>query len=155
MPDELKCRDPQEEAFTQYLARAARVDVDQFGSLYERVAPAVFAWANLRIAKDLRASLGPEDLMQEVWCRAFRVFKQTYDPGRTTFRAWVFTIAKNVLLEGIRAAARWPVQPERARTASVFDLDEHPHQVTSLTSRICRQESIARFLGHVGRLSLL
>ena len=59
------------EGATDYLARGAQSgDVAAFCALYERVAPAVYSWARLRIAEGLRASIGPEDIVQEVWLRA-------------------------------------------------------------------------------------
>jgi len=60
-----------------------------FAALYGRAAPALFAWAALHVGEPLRARLDPEDVLQEVSCRAFERF-DTFDPGRSSFHAWIF-----------------------------------------------------------------
>ena len=52
---------------TEELVKLSQADRDgAFGELYRRVAPAVYAWANLHIHRALRSTLDPEDLLQEV-----------------------------------------------------------------------------------------
>src|SRR4029078_12177519 len=80
-------------------------DAKKCAELYERVAPALYTWASLRIRPAMRGAIDPEDVVQGVWCRAWRVFYK-FDPEVSGFRMWVFRIAKNVLLEGFRKVSR-------------------------------------------------
>ena len=74
-----------------------------FASAYQGIAPALQAWARLRIQPQLRGYCEPEDLLQEIWCRAFAI-RERFEPEQTSFRRWMFRIAKNVLLEVTRRA---------------------------------------------------
>ena len=121
----------------------------RFHELYAEAAPALFAWAELRIRPPLRARLDPQDLLQEVWLRARRGFAG-FDP-QTSFRAWAFRIGKNVLLESLRASQR-----ERAADPTpqgpLLALDGIPQSVTSITQRISREDSVRSFLEHARAL---
>ena len=87
---------------TMHLARAARDgEEEQFEKLYERVAPSLFSWARLRIPPAVRPFLDEQDVVQEVWIRAIEIIDR-YDPDKVNFRAWIFRVAKNVLLEAMR-----------------------------------------------------
>ena len=58
---------------TQSLARAAKSgDVERFAELYERIAPALLAWASLRIRPDMRAFVDPQDVPAIAATRASR-----------------------------------------------------------------------------------
>ena len=131
-------------------ARGGPRDGDgRFEELYAEAAPALYAWAELRIRPPLRARLDPQDLLQEVWLRARRAFAG-FDP-RTSFRAWAFRIGKNVLLEALRASQR-----ERAADPTpqgpLLALDGIPQSVTSITQRIAREDSVRSFLEHARAL---
>ncbi len=121
---------------------------ERFGDLYARIAPAVHAWAVLRIAPPLRARLAPEDLVQEVFCRAIEGLPG-YDPARAPFRPWIFGIAAKVLLKALRSLSRKPASSHRT---GAFDLDEVPAEVTTASRRVARSESMARFLETVDAL---
>jgi RNA polymerase sigma factor (sigma-70 family) len=127
---------PSEDA-TQNLPRAAaQGDAWRFSELCERVAPALVAWCELKVSGPLRETLDPLDIAQETWCRAWKRF-HTWNPETTPFRAWLFRIAKNVVLECLRrtrddynAAARGEV------------LHEAPDSATTLCRRLAREEEV-------------
>ena len=96
---------PDPHDLTQSLARAAQQDASRFEELCERVAPALVAWAELKVGAKLRGSIEPMDVVQETWCRAWRSFG-SFDPDAVSFRAWTFRIAKNVVLECARRSRR-------------------------------------------------
>lgn len=48
---------------------------------------------------------GAEDCVQEVFVRAWRA-RESYEPSRGSTRTWLFGIARNVLVDAIRARAR-------------------------------------------------
>lgn len=125
----------------------------RFDGLYERLSPALYAWAYLRIQPSMRGMVDPEDLIQEVWYRAVRRM-QTFNPDRSPFRAWIFTIARNVLLESFRRARRSPSWDSPAgSTTRLLALGNVPDEVTRLTQRVARNVELRRFLDETGALS--
>ncbi len=137
--------EPAEGEETRQLARAAkRGEEGRFAELYERIAPAVYAWACLRIRPAMRASVDPEDVVQEVWCRAWKAF-DSFDAEQASFRLWVFRIAKNVMLEAFRKAQRAnPV--EGGPTTRIFQLQNVPDSATEISRRIARHEGLQAVL---------
>src|SRR5262245_36998816 len=124
---------PDHDPHTESLAGAFRRGEERsFEPLYERLAPALFAWAALRAPR----GVDPGDLVGEVWLQAVRSFEQ-YDPERAGFRAWIFGIAKKMLLRVLREMERG------GRAAEPPDLGRIPESVTSLTRRCERDESLS------------
>ncbi len=120
-----------------------------FEDLYGEVAPAVYAWARLRLRAPLRARLDPEDLLQEVCFRAWRRFAD-FDAARGSFRAWVFGIAHRVLQEALRELARGASgSPQSVVSHAVRDL---PATTTAVSRRVVRNEELRAFLDRVERL---
>lgn len=123
-----------------------------FESLYADVAPALYAWAELRIRPQLRARLDPQDLVQEVWLRGIKGFAR-WDASESSFRAWIFKIGKNVMLEALRALrTENAAQPGWSPTTKMLALDGVPQSVTSFTQRLAREDAIKEFLAHANEL---
>ncbi len=140
MPDETT---PPSGGVTEGLANRARDDGDRaaFGALYERLAPAIHAWAALRIRPATRRTLAPEDVVQETWWRAFSAF-QTFDPSTTSFRGWVFGIASHVLLDAFRRGA---VRNRAHGTAAVPkgpSVSQTPDDATPISTRVAQDEAL-------------
>lgn len=128
-------------------ARAAKFD-----DLYVEVAPALYAWAELRIRPEMRSHVDPQDVVQEVWLRAVKRHA-SFDPDATTFRAWVLGIAKNVLLESFRKLRRTPLlEADLGRASRMFTLDGCPETITSFTQRLSKDDAVRRFLELAGSL---
>lgn len=146
--------DPQDERVrtTWLAARLAEGDTESFDELYEHVAPALFAWARLRIPALLRSQLDAQDLVQEVWFRALRRF-ELFDPSAGTFRAWIFRIGKNTLLEALRKLGPMRRQEPRTNSSCFSPLDGIPESITSIGSRLAADESVQRFLAFAGSIS--
>jgi len=144
---------PPERQDTARLARAAREgDSATFGVLYERIAPALYTWADIRIRPSVRAWLDPADLVQEVWCRALRIFDR-FDPDRVSFRFWVFRVAKNVLLEATRKLGSPGIASQTPGTTTrLFALNQVPDNVTGISRRLSKQEELGRFRDWVKEL---
>jgi RNA polymerase sigma-70 factor, ECF subfamily len=120
----------------------------RFRTLYERIAPSLRAWAELRAKSGL--ALDPDDVLQEVWLRAFEAVSR-FDADRGSFRAWIFGIAKNVALEAVRRGASSEVSaPSRPLSGSVA-LDSWPEIATSIRSRLARDESARLLMEHIER----
>ena len=129
-----------------------RARSSRFEDLFEEVAPALYAWAELRIRPALRARLDPQDLVQEVWLRGQDRFRH-FDERGIAFRAWIFRIGKNVLLEALRAARTAALVSGPGSTGSgSFGLDRIPQSVTSFTQRLAREDSVRAFLAHAESL---
>lgn len=138
---------------TERLVRAAKDGgAESFGALYERIAPALYTWAEIRIRPQVRQWLEPSDLVQEVWCRALRAFDQ-FDPQTTSFRYWIFRVGKNVLLEAVRKAGAPAAQGQAPGSSERLQaLGQVPDVVTGVSRRLSRQEELGRFREWVGEL---
>jgi RNA polymerase sigma-70 factor, ECF subfamily len=140
-------------ADTQSLAREAQGGrLERLGDLYSRILPSLYAWARLRIRPEYRRVVSPEDLVQEVWLRGAQAFG-SFDATKASFRAWIFTVAKNVLFEVQRRAWKQTreVTPEGS-TSGHRALNDVPADVTSLTQRVQRDEGVRIFLERVAEL---
>lgn len=133
------------------VAGARRGDAEAFGTLYRRIAPAVFAWVSLRLPTELRGRLDPEDVIQEIWARALDRFSR-FDPARGSFRAWLFGVASRVLLESLRRTHRHQRGVAAGDEAPLLPEDV-PDDVTSQSRRLARDEAFARFLSQVRGLA--
>lgn len=145
--------DPTSQGETRRLAKAYRDGQGQsFDELYARIAPALFTWANLRVRPAMRGFVDPEDVVQEVWCRACKGFAG-FDAEGASFRAWIFRIAKNVLLEAFRkhqSLAATPGAP--GPSTRLFQLQNLPDSATNISRRLARDEGIQNLLTWVESL---
>ena len=137
---------------TQRLARAAGAgDAARFGELYERLAPALYTWASLRIRPGVRGEVEPEDVVAEVWVRAWKAFAE-FDAEAQPFRPWIFRIAKNVLLEAFRRIQRdRPAAGGAGPTTRLAALAEVPDSATNLSRRVARNDGVQAVLAWVQR----
>jgi RNA polymerase sigma-70 factor (ECF subfamily) len=139
---------PRTEALVRAFQQGAELSFEQ---LYARLAPALYAWAVLRAPRGIE----PADLLGETWLRAVRSVHD-FDPARASFRAWLFGIAKKVLLHELRAQAQRERSAERTgdgSRATRGGLEGVPEAVTSLSLRFQREESMTRFLERIGGLA--
>ena len=137
---------------TEALAGSLREGNRQsFAALYERVAPSLYAWSALRAPR----GVDPVDMVGEIWLRALAGLG-TFDPKRASFRAWIFGIAKKVLLQLLRDLDRRQsrVQGE-ASSSERDDPAAIPDSVTSLSRRCACDEALALFLARVAGLGEL
>jgi len=127
-------------------------DSRSFSELYERLAPALHAWASLRIAPVHRGSLDPDDVVQEVWWRALDAFA-TYDARKGDFRAWIFQIANRVLLNALRSLRVRGLAAAAGARPRQESLDEDlAAQATSISQKAARSECTKQILQEVEKL---
>ena len=146
--------DEREDALdTQGLARAAKAgEAERFGELYERIAPPLYAWAALRIRPGMRGAVDPQDVVQEVWCRAWKAFP-AFDPDEQSFRLWVFRIAKNVMLEAFRKLQRaGPAAGNAGTSTRAFQLLNVPDTATAVSRRVARDEGLQKMIDWIEAL---
>lgn len=118
--------------------------------LYQKVAPGLLVWANLRVPEQLRHRFEPEDLIQETWMRAVHRIG-SFDPDRGTFRTWLFAIANNVLVAElrklqVRARKRVPPPVDDQLLAGLADT------VTSVTEQLSRRDEVQQLLTYARSL---
>ena len=91
--------------------------------------------------------------MQEIWLRVVGIYEQSFQPGKGTPRAFVFAVAKLVLLEVERHAyASEQKEAVPGGTTWQMAIGQLPNEVTSLTQRLSRDERVQRFVAQVNLL---
>ena len=68
-----------------------------FGRLYEQHLSAVFQYVNYRVGDRAAA----EDLTSDIFSKALTGFSR-YDPGKAAFSTWIFSIARNTIIDYYR-----------------------------------------------------
>lgn len=137
-----------DEPTTSRLVRSGEAgDAAVFRDLYRHVAPSLFVWASIRLPKELHHRFDADDLVQETWCRALDGMS-SFDPGRGSFRAWVFGIATKALAHELRRFHRRGVERLEAP-------ESLPEDVSTVTARVARMEEVHRLLHRVERLDPL
>jgi RNA polymerase sigma-70 factor (ECF subfamily) len=134
------------EAFAVSPHSPSTLPADDFDARCREAAPALFAWAELRIRPPLRGRIDAQDLVQEVWLRALKR-RESFDPASASFRAWILTIAKNVLMESLRKLRSLRrLEADFGPTSRLFALDGCPESITSFTQRLSKDDALQRFL---------
>lgn len=123
---------------------------DDLARRYEAEAPALLAWAALSIRRGGLTALDPDDLVQEVWLRAWRN-RDRAAPDRLGFRYWLFRVAKIVLLEMIRDLGRHR-RPSGSGSVTQDVFCAVPDPTTAVSRRVSRLESVAKFLDGIEAL---
>lgn len=88
---------------TPHAAAQAPFDVD---AAYRAHGGSLYGFARAALGDDGAA----EDCVQEVFLRAWRA-REGYDGRRASERTWLFAIARNAIVDALRARARRPVTP--------------------------------------------
>ncbi len=119
---------------------------------YATLGPALEAWARLRLKPQFKRLISPEDLTQEIWLRATQI-RNSFDPKRATFRTWLFSIAKHVLLEAQRSLRRHSMEmtPE-GHSSRIARIEAVPDDLSAITRRLRVDEGVARFVDRVSEL---
>jgi RNA polymerase sigma-70 factor, ECF subfamily len=120
-------------------------------TLYPPLAPALHAWACVRLGSD-RGRIAAEDLTQEIWLRALQRFAH-WDPQKAPFRAWLFTVAKMVLLEARRRQQKLAAEHGAAGSSTrLAALDQLPADISTITRHLARDEQVQQFVARLGEL---
>jgi RNA polymerase sigma-70 factor, ECF subfamily len=85
--------------------RVLRGDVDSFGILVERYQRPVLSMIQRMIWDSHRS----EEIGQEVFVTAFRKLS-SFDPARSRFSTWLFTIARNLSLNALKKKLPLPME---------------------------------------------
>lgn len=107
----------------EMLVERARTDVDAFEAIYSRYGSPIYRMC-------LRACGDPDtadDLTSIVFLKAFERLEQYRQKPAGTFRAWLFTIARNSLLDHWRRNKRLANVSENA--AEIVDTEPGPEEI--------------------------
>lgn len=118
----------------------ARPTRNDFGSVYEILLPRIYRYFLARTGNVDDAA----ELSQQAFTQALAALA-TYRQGKTPMNAWIFRIARNLLVDHYRRhkpAVGWEHAPETAWLVSDDDLE----------ASAIRQESLQRVRGLVARL---
>ncbi len=85
------------------IARSGAGDPGAFGKLYDVFADRVYAYARTRVSSVQDA----EDVTETVFLKAWEAIS-SYDNRGLPFSAWLFRIARNVIVDGYRRESRMP-----------------------------------------------
>ncbi|MBK8095516.1 MAG: sigma-70 family RNA polymerase sigma factor [Planctomycetes bacterium] len=115
---------------------------------FERLTPRLICWAAFRLHG--RPMADAEDLAQDVLCRAW-LHRSRFTGGDC--RAWVFQIARNVLLEHARRQRKVRrVQIAEGDTARADQLAQVSDHLTTMTRRIARSDDVQKLLQEAAAL---
>jgi len=123
--------------------------------------PRLRAQAEALMDPAVRARLGPEDILQEVYLRVFRHIDGFEDRGPRSFLNWVCTILEHTLVDARRGAHRQirDVDREAPPVVEVTDdsywgLLDHVYADSDTPSRLLRrQEAVGALLASLPNLS--
>ncbi len=118
--------------------RSAR---EVFAELYEEYLPKVFRYVRYRV-NDMQVS---EDLTSAVFEKALTNFER-YSSDKASFSTWVFTIARNVVIDHYRARAR-------RRTVPLDETIDVPSDEPTPDENVMRIEEKQQLRTYVSRLS--
>ena len=85
------------------LVRRAQADPEAFVDLYSRYVDPVFRYCNRRLTR-----AAAEDATSITFLNALRAIRG-FDPDRSGFRPWLFTIAHNAVIDQLRARPHDPI----------------------------------------------
>ncbi len=88
------------------LDRAAKGETEAYGLVYDLLFNDLFKYISWNVASTQDA----QDLTAEVFLRALKALDR-FEAARSTARAWLFTIARNLIIDHHRRRARHPEQP--------------------------------------------
>jgi RNA polymerase sigma-70 factor (ECF subfamily) len=128
---------------------------DELRELYRRYAGELFGFAcNALGDRDLA-----EEVVQDVFARAWR-HAEAYDPRRASVRTWLYSIARNRVVDARRRAAVRPGMATGAQPETPAELDrtlEHAvlrWQMAAALARLSPEHREVIRLAHYGGLTL-
>ena len=136
-------------AQTETWVTAAREgDSLAIAKLLATIHPRLRARADARMGPDLKATSGPDDVLQDVYLRVFRGIDRFEDRGPDSFLNWVYAILDHALTDARRAAHRRvrdvdrqvPVLQGNAAADSCWNLLDHVYADSGTPSRAVRRE---------------
>jgi RNA polymerase sigma-70 factor (ECF subfamily) len=111
---------PEAQEQSHLIARAQEGDEAAISQLYRRHAPGIYGYLASRVGDAALA----DDLTSEVFLRALEALPQFEDRG-IPFRAWLYRIAHDRMVDHFRRQARRPTTPlQEARLPAMAGIDQ-------------------------------
>ena len=122
------------------LAATARANPDAFGVLYDRYHDVIFRYCNRRLNDDARAA----DAAAQVFSRAWASIDRFRGGGSLSFRAWLCTIARRIVVDEYRCKSSEPIE-------LAVDLEESniSYLPDPAAERLTRREKLRQALAHL------
>lgn len=101
--------EPSPDPELELLARAIDGDAEAYGDLYERYVEDIYRYIHRWVGETSQA----EDLTETVFLKAWKALAG-FTPGKVPFRAWLFRVARNLLIDHHRMRHRYnhlPAEP--------------------------------------------
>ena len=89
------------------IERAQRGDRAAFDRLASAATDALLARIQRRMSRELQEDLGPDDVVQETFFRAFRSLEKFSWQGEGSFESWLYGIALKIILHSARERGKW------------------------------------------------
>lgn len=124
-----------DQLFAAY-GRSGRNDRRAFDVLYARYKDPLYGY----LLKNCRDEAMAGEMFQDVWLRVI-TSSGNYE-RRGKFRAWLFTLAHNRLVDYYRKADRWHETEPTERIVT----EQHPEQLADSSERYSRLEAVVREL---------
>jgi RNA polymerase sigma-70 factor (subfamily 1) len=151
---------PLEPTITEHIIDAIRGgDLRAFDDLFTRAGRKVYVYIANRMGPRLRQVLEPEDVLQEVYAKAFEAFGTFADQGRSSFGRWLVAIARNQIqrlynhhfaYEKRDRDREVPLEHRASRAGSISC--PHPAPESTPSQIISRDEEMCRMADAVGSL---
>lgn len=124
---------------------AAAGDLDSLADLYERYVDPMFRYVAVRVGDYSSA----EDIAQEVWCRVARSVGSYTSRGEGSWPAWLFTVARRMLVDHHR---RTRTRPNLRITADLLELDSPDADAGPEEAAVCKDTArmVADALARLG-----
>jgi RNA polymerase sigma-70 factor (ECF subfamily) len=114
---------------------------EEFGRLYEIYLPKIYQYTRYRVGDTETA----EDLTSDIFRKALDGFKR-FDPGKASFSTWIFSIARNTIIDYYRKHAKESKVVRDAEPENSLDPD-------SPEERLSRSEETARLRECIAKLN--
>ena len=124
----------------ELVVRAQDGDTDAFAQIYNKYLDAVFRFIYFRVTNRQVA----EDLTAETFLKVVRAAER-FDPARGTPRAWILTVARNVLGD-------WRRRARLRQYVALGNMHDLIHEAPSPEERLLREEEVGRLLDAVATL---
>ena len=116
----------------EIILQAQRGDEHAFARLFARYERKIAIFVHYHMSSDLRARMEVEDVLQEIFLRAFRDLGQFTYQSAGSFQKWLIAIAGNVLTDLARSQGR---QKRKAEAIVPFRSESNPGGVDPADSR--------------------
>ena len=104
-----------EQELTELIELAATLDREAFGTVYQIYAPRIHRYISYQIGDQVAA----EDLTNQVFLRAMQAIGRYEHRSVPEFNAWLYRIARNVVVDNWRGRRETDVSISRIRCSAV------------------------------------